>query len=686
MTRKTLAILFAILLPAILYGHPTDKINAMYWKKVKIPAEAKGNVSVTLEFFLPVECKGYLLCNRNGEGIKTSLLRAEGGYYRVFFNINGSDELSLAFLKDEVGHAEGMPNASGLLHTVKRSKEPFGSVDSIDSFMKHWAKSAFEGALFEEKVFCGNNLLGENKNTIHSYDGDIKIGKAGSYRFYSASTDASFILIDGKPVVSWPGRHDPWKGANNEVFGDVVLAEGIHKFRYLHANNGDWLCAVAGILLPGEKKNGVIPKNSFTDVYKASAGPLEDGGGKPVPEFSWDNRQMIYFDSDCMHEVEFTASVPADLKVQKIKWDFDDGTSGEGAKVSHLYFKRWMYHVTMTVELAGGRQMKQKQDVQVNYRFGQSENDDNLTNEIMKKAVQQESSGGIQDEGYNAIITSMIFYKQKKEAETFYQKSSLMKKSPATERLFDFLDKLVVARMAETENYKAAIDAWDAFLQKAQEPMKSRALLKKAELLVGPLGDPQKGLEILNGIRNASLSDREKRAYIVAQSDAVLRKEGFNAAYYILNSIKTGNPVPKDAKERLERENSTNAKLFLVEQYIASNKNAEALEVISALEWEKPSIRLYAPLVLLKGRAFSKLGRNVMSVAVLEGALLLDRDDSTDAKIRIALAGVYAGRKEYLKAKQQISTIRKQNPNSLEELEASKLLEVINKKISEGAK
>ncbi len=667
-------------LSSFIYAQPADKINSVYWKKVVIPAEVKGNTSVTLDFFLPAECSGYQLFNRSGDIIKTCLLQEEGGYVKVFFNINGADELSLAFLKERPGHGGRLLNASGLLHTIRKSKEPLGSVDSMHMFMKHWDNSTFLGALFEERIFCGYNPLGPDKDTLHSYDGYLRIDKAGSYRFYSASTDASFILIDGQPVVSWPGRHDPRKGANNEITGDVVLNEGVHRLRYLHANSGDWLCAVAGILPPGEKKNGVIPKTAFTEVYKASAGPMEDLDGKPVPEFSWNNRQMIYFDTDCMHEVEFNAAVPVGLNAQKIRWDFGDGTSGEGAKVSHIYFKRWTYHVTMTLDLAGGHQMKEKQDVQVNFRFGQNQNDDNLTYDIIRKAVQQESTIGIQPEGYDAIMTAMLFYKQKKEGEAFYQKSALMKNSEARAHLFEFLDKLVVAQMIDSENYVRGIDAWEAFIQKSQEPLKSRALLKKAELLIGPLRETQNGLDILSKIEDASLSDVEKKSYIIAQSDAALSKEGFNSAYYILNSIVAASSNPKDAKERLERENSVNAKLFLVEHYIKSDKDAEALEVIAALEWEKPTVRFYAPLLLLKGRAYSKLGRTIMAGALLENGLLLDRDDDTDAKLRMALAGVYVARKEYLKAKQQLAIIKKQNPNSLEELEASKLLDVINKK------
>lgn len=169
----------AICLASFLYGHPSEKITSVYWKKVVIPAEVKGNASVILDFFLPAECSGYQLFNRNGVVIKTCLLQEEGGYVRVFFNINGADELSLALLKEQPGHGGRLSNASGLLHTIRKSKEPLGSVDSMDVFMKLWDDSVFVGALFEERVFCGYNPLGPDKDTLHSYDGYIRIEKAG---------------------------------------------------------------------------------------------------------------------------------------------------------------------------------------------------------------------------------------------------------------------------------------------------------------------------------------------------------------------------------------------------------------------------------------------------------------------------------------------------------------------------
>ena len=671
-----------MLVSYLLHARPPDKFNAVYWKKVQVPKEAKADSSVTLDFFIPGDVKGFLLCDGNGDVIKTRILHTEGSHVSLFFNYKGSGEQWLIFMNDDIGHDENLQNASGLLHTVKRANGKIGNIDSPDSFMKTWASSDFEGATFEEKVFCGYNPFGNSENSMHLYEGKIKIGKTGNYRFYSASTDASFILIDGKTVVSWPGRHDPWKGANNEIFGDVNLTEGLHSFKYLNACAGSWVCNVAGILLPGEKKNNVLPKELFTDVFKATAGPLEGRDGKPVIEYTWDNKFMSFFDATCMHEVEFNAVVPSGIQARKITWDFGDGTSGEGNKVSHMYFRRLTYHTTMTAELAGGRQVKVKQDAQINYRFGQNENDDNQTFEMLKKSVQQESSSGIQPEGYDAIMTAMIFYKQKKEAEAFYRTSSLMKKAPANELLFDFIDKLVTAQCIDRENYKGAVEVWDAFLQKSQEPIKSRALLEKAGILVMPLGETQKCLDVLGEIRQASLSDAEKRLYLIAQADAVLRKEGLNPAYCILENIKTKSAPPKSLREKLERENSINAKLFLLEQRVASGKFQDALDVASDLELEKPSIRFYAPLALMKGRAYAKMGKNTMAGTILENALLLDMDDDTDAKTRLSLAGVYVARKEYLKAKQQIAAIKKRSPGSLEEIEANKLLD----KINEGAK
>ncbi len=686
MIKNPLIIFLLILSSNILCGYPVDKVDAVYWKKIQFPPEKKVAGSVTVDFFLPSGCNGYLVCNGNGEALESSVLRKEGGHLKVFFNTQAGDGLFLAFLKDKNIPDNELVNESGLLHVVKKSKEPIGDVSSPEAFNELWGKAVFQGAAFEERVFSGYNPFGDNKDTLHSYSGHLKIGKSGSYRFYTASTDASFVLIDNMPVVSWPGKHDQAKGINNEIWGDVHLEEGICGFKYLHANTGDKLFAVAAMLMPGETKNGVIPASAFALSLAANLGAMETPKGNPVPEFSWANSQMINFDKYCMHEVEFAATIPAALKSKSVKWDFGDGTFGEGAKLAHIYFKRSPYIVTMTVELPDGKKIKVGQDVAVEFRFGQSENDDNITNEIVKKAVSQEASCGIQVEGYNAIMAALLFYKKKKEAEQFYLKSALMKKAVLPELLFEFFDKLVTAFMTESEKYAEALKAWELLAGKTDDAtLLAKVKLRKAELLVGPLGEPLKGMEILNEMKKATLPDKGKKELLLDEGDALLLTEGINEAYRIFNSLEPKNVKHKDAREKLEFENALNSKLFLIESLILAGKYSEALDLIGILQWDRPTTRLYAPLALLKGRVLSKLGRTVFAGVILENALLLDRDDDTDAKIRIELAGVYVLKKEYLNAKKQISVIKKRNPGSLEEIAADKLLEIINRKISEGA-
>ncbi|MFA6293933.1 MAG: PKD domain-containing protein [Victivallales bacterium] len=686
MKISQIIILLLMLSSNILCGYPVDKVDAAYWKKIQFPPDKKVAGSMVIDFFLPSGCNGYLVCNGNGELIESSVLQKEGNRLKVFFNTQDGDGLLLGFLKEKNIPDNELVNESGLLRTVKKAKEPIGDVTSPEAFNELWEKAVLQGLMFEERVFSGYNPFGDNKNSLHMYSGYLKIVKSGSYRFYTASTDASFILIDDKPAVSWPGKHDQGKGANNEIWGDVFLEEGVHGFRYLHANCGDKLIAVAAMLMPGESKNGVIPGSAFTECFTANLGAMESPEGNPVPEFSWNNRQMVNFDKDCMHEVEFTATVPAAMKYKNIKWDFGDGTPGEGAKQSHIYFKRSPYLVTMTVELPDGKQLKVGQDILVDFLFGQSENDDNMTNEIVKKAVLQEASCGIQAEGYNAIMNALLFYKKKKEGEQFYLKSSLIKKNVSPELLFEFLDKLVAPCMTEAEKYSEALNAWELFAGKTDNAtLLAKAKLRKAELLIGPLGEPLKGIEILNGLKKTPLPDPGKKALLIEEGNALLLTEGINEAFRVFNSLEPKNAKPKDGREKLEFENALNSKLFLIENLISSGKYQEALDLIGVLQWDRPSTRLYAPLVLLKGRVLSKLGRTVFAGVTLENGLLLDRDDDTDAKIRIELAGIYAMRKEYLNAKKQISVIKKRNPGSLEEIAADKLLEIINRKISEGA-
>jgi hypothetical protein len=686
MIKNSIIIFLLILSSTVLFGYPADKVNAAYWKEIQFPTDKKIEGSVKIDFFIPSDCNGYLVCNGDGEVLETSILRKEGSHLKVFFNTLGGEELFLAFLKEKNIPDNEIVNESGLLHVVKKSKGQIGDVESPEAFYELWDKAVFLGAAFEEKVFSGYNPFGDNKDSLHLYNGYLKISKSGSYRFYTASTDASFIMIDDKPVVSWPGKHDQTKGIHNEIYGDIYLEEGIHGFKYLHANARNSLYEIAAVLKPGGKRNNVIPGSLFADCYEAKLGAMENPKGNPVPEFSWDNRQMANFGNDCMHEVEFVAKVPAAMKTRRIKWDFGDGTFGEGAKTLHVYFMRTHYSVSMIVETQDGRKIKVGQDVLVGFRFGQNENNDNLTDWIVKKSVGQEASCGIQLEGYNAIMNAQLFYNKKGEGEQFYLKSSLMKKEVSPQLLFEFLDKLVTVSMTEAEKYAEALKAWDLFIGKTHDSaLLGKAHLRKSELLIGPLREPLKGIELLNGMKKATLPEREKKALLIEEGDAVLLTKGINEAYRLFSSLEPKNAKLKNEREKLEFENALNTKLFLIENLILSGKYSEALELIRLLEWDRPTVRLYAPLALLKGRVLSKLGRNVLAGVTLENSLLLDRDDDTDAKIRIELAKVYAMKKEFLKAKQQISVIKKRNPGSLEEIAAGKLLEVINRKISEGA-
>ena len=105
----------------------------------------------------------------------------------------------------------------------------------------------------------------------------------GKYGFATSSDDASFLMLDGKLVVDWPGYHGCVGDCRHNA--TVALGAGIHRFEYLHMSRGGTTCAVAAWLRPGMKDWEIIPEAAFAPLSRAEVGPMETLGGDVPCDF-----------------------------------------------------------------------------------------------------------------------------------------------------------------------------------------------------------------------------------------------------------------------------------------------------------------------------------------------------------------------------------------------------------------
>ncbi|MBN2578821.1 MAG: PKD domain-containing protein [Pirellulales bacterium] len=196
---------------------------------------------------------------------------------------------------------------------------------------------------------------------LSRYSGYLNISRPGTYGFFTSSRDASFLLIDGKPVVSAPGRHPPRYRAFRGSRGDVKLAPGRHQFEYYHAAAGpEAVMSAAWEIDPTDvkpRKPTPLPPEVFHTgaIGRLPVGPPRLSKGALSPDFLVriagavplpDNPQPLVGAS-------FRSVIPSALADGKIVWDFGDGQTGNLPDVDHVYLRPGLYTVKLTVRRAG---------------------------------------------------------------------------------------------------------------------------------------------------------------------------------------------------------------------------------------------------------------------------------------------------------------------------------------------
>ena len=243
-----------------------------------------------------------------------------------------------------------VPHAGLVLQTVQR---PEGDNPlTVEDMAKLMAASPYKhGARYQRRIADGYNPFGSSDYYISIYRGWMNIPKAGTYQFCTASNEASFSFLDGKPLVHWPGRHTAERGMHGEKNAAVDLTAGLHYVEYYHEEVTLEQMAFLGWRPPGEAAFTGIPESVYTAPHEAAVVRYEDAKG-PLLTF-----EPVITDSVWpaeRHEGQYTrcrfrvGRAPAPPEGTTYRWEFGDGQSATGADVEHVYLALGKYDVTLT--------------------------------------------------------------------------------------------------------------------------------------------------------------------------------------------------------------------------------------------------------------------------------------------------------------------------------------------------
>lgn len=251
-----------------------------------------------------------------------------------------------------------------------------------DEMIEAWNKSSTVlGRSLITTIFEGGHRHGPQANILSYYKGWFDVPAAATYSFTTTSTDASFLLIDGKQVVAWPGNHHFNGGTHGEFRGSVDLTAGAHVIEYYNSytyrNEGrpPILCCIAvkagneGWAVPFPDNNTFFRPISHAHVAGYELIPKEIratslAAGLKLPEapaigFEWDTVEQSVPTSESTQ----TGFILTRLRYYrhwqegKYTWNFDDGSTGDGAKLEHLYLSPGVRQVKLTALNKEGKEI-----------------------------------------------------------------------------------------------------------------------------------------------------------------------------------------------------------------------------------------------------------------------------------------------------------------------------------------
>ena len=207
------------------------------------------------------------------------------------------------------------------------------------------------GRSFVDRIFYGYNPHGPSVNNINIFTGFLSCPLSGRYEFYTSSDDASFLLVDNRLVVQWPGWHGPINRARFK--GVVKLQKGLHKLEYLHVQGGSRQVMAAYWRPPNRKSIEIIPASAFSPVSRAHVSWMKTKSGRFLPDFWPSNKgEAVLGDYDDVFLIKMhfdNRSPTGSRRLYRSTWDFGDGTEKRAVSPEHVYLATGVYKVTLTM-------------------------------------------------------------------------------------------------------------------------------------------------------------------------------------------------------------------------------------------------------------------------------------------------------------------------------------------------
>lgn len=304
----------------------------------------------------------------DGSKVDSRILSAgRGEPMEIIFDTRDASPSYLVYLAPKNrsgGGASPWEPKGGLVLETKWSKKAFGSSDGLPEFSQAFKVVAepVSASLVDDIQHTfpihripdhdGGDSSNKGGYGLYRYTGYFGVPRAGSYSFATISNWDSYLAVDGKLVVGWPGKHGTG-GSRGYKQGTVALSPGRHKLEYYNYSPWGTMYCLAAWKKPGEELRPMT-RTDFYAVgrYRPTLADSSDADKVPVP-FDWsvvdDFRAEQTGRSFVTMEFDALAPPGSPPEADSCQWTFDDGTVKTGRTVEHVYLRPGLRRVRLEV-------------------------------------------------------------------------------------------------------------------------------------------------------------------------------------------------------------------------------------------------------------------------------------------------------------------------------------------------
>jgi tetratricopeptide (TPR) repeat protein len=507
-------------------------------------------------------------------------------------------------------------------------------------------------------VFQGCNLFAGTQRYVSIYRGWLVCSEDGEYRFSTSSKDASFVFLDGKPLVSHPGWHPP--DGRARFVGKLTSPKGAKLFEYYHVTGGPEGMAGAYWQPPSGRRFAPIPPEAFTPVAYGRAGPLELRG-EAAADFDAGLVSEAYVGERPLLRYRFVLRSPSGGR--DVTWDFGDGQNGAGPEVTHVFFREALFSVSVKVPV-GTRAVQGASRVSVHVDYArQTEQQKDDPRELLDQALRYRFDA--LDTASLEAASAFYFLTENKDGQMAAARALLARQGISDALYFEQVMRLQLLMREHKKDPDAAMSLLNAAEQrlKNDKNMRAKVLREIGDVYYFHKRDLDRALLEYDKVvgRYSGLEDHIVRVTKIRIGD-IMRERGnaekAAANYAEAEKLRLDKWAPDQVPVRM------GVLIHATEDFLRRGDAAEARKWVEIWEWEFPLERLRGQSSVLRAR-IALLEKNAAEAKQqLESLVRVNPESQYIGVALFMLAEMALSEKDAAKAKSLLNELIEKHPDS----------------------